>query len=63
MKTWPCRLQPKAQGACAVCPVNHVVKTKDHFIKLTIKSQSQGDAEGGFEKDYLDLFQIVSWFC
>lgn len=57
MKPWPCRLQPKAQRACTVCPVNHVMKTKDHFIKLTIKSWSQGDAGRGFEKDYLDLFQ------
>lgn len=40
MRTWPCRLQPKTQGGCV--PVNHVMKTKDYFIRLTIKSSVSG---------------------
>lgn len=39
------------------------MKTEDNFIKLTITSQFQGDAEEGFERDYLDLFQMGLCFC
>lgn len=64
-KTWTFKAMKdaKKKNSWWLCAVCHAMKTKDHFIELTIISQSQGDAEEGFERDYLDLFQLGLCFC